>query len=353
MEDKDVPVTLKDIAKELNISTNAVSRALRNMPDIGPETTRQVHDMAQKMGYRKNLAASYLKTARSMTLGIMVPDICNPFFSQVYKGVEKVCTQKGYTIILSHTSRNPDKELARLESMISRGVDGIFIIPHMHNYSLDEKSNNPGIPYVWMLSMPMEKPATFVHCDDFEAGRLTAKHLYELGHRKYLLIFPPCNDISTSKERQAGFMSYIEEMGVPKSNVTLIECTGTRTDAYHVMREWLEHQPDSENLSASAISCYSDYMACGVYSALLEYGYRIPEDISVMGYDNTEYSDIMFPALTTIDLLPYDVGKHAARLMLDILQQESEEETTNPTQIVLTPKLVLRDSTRKTDTPKD
>ena len=102
MEDCAISVTLKEIAEELNISVNAVSRALRNMADIGPETIKRVYEAAQRLGYRKNLAASCLKTAKSMMLGIIIPDVCNPVFSYMYTGIEKVCSKNGYTLMLSN-----------------------------------------------------------------------------------------------------------------------------------------------------------------------------------------------------------------------------------------------------------
>ena len=103
-------VTLKDIADELNISTNAVSRALRNMPDISQETTSLVHQTAERLGYRKNIAASCLKTSKSMMFGIVVPDICNPVFSYMYKGIEKICSQTNYSLMLGNSNENPKEE---------------------------------------------------------------------------------------------------------------------------------------------------------------------------------------------------------------------------------------------------
>ena len=339
-------VTLRDIAEELNLSVNAVSRALRNMPDISAETTRQIHETAQRMGYRKNLAASYLKTARSMTLGIIIPDISNPVFSSMYKGIERVSGKLGYTLMLSNSGEKPQRETAQLDSMIAHGVDGVFIVPSIQSSTFYNQLEAAKIPYVILQRKVNEKQSNFVQSDDFEGGYLAAKHLCELGHRDFLLIFP--NDsISSAKERYNGFVSYLNEANIPEASVSKIECESTRDASYQLMREWLEEQPNHKSLSASAVFCFSDYVACGVYSAIAEYGLSIPEDLSVIGYDNNEYSDMLYPPLTTVDILSYDIGKHAARLMLDTLQNEASREEDNSTKVLISPKIIVRASTRR------
>ena len=127
----------------------------------------------------------------------------------------------------------------------------------------------------------------------------------------------------------------------------MLECGSSRDSGYEVMREWLENRPDHKALCVSAIFCFSDYVAYGVYNALAEYGLNVSDDVSVMGYDNNEYSEMISPALTTVDIFPYDIGKHAARIMLDILQSGQLKSTDNATRVILTPRLVARNSVKK------
>ena len=338
-------VTLKDIADELNISTNAVSRALRNMPDISQETTSLVHQTAERLGYRKNIAASCLKTSKSMMFGIAVPDICNPVFSYMYKGIEKICSQTNYSLMLGNSNENPKEENTMIDNMIAHGVDGIFIVPGKQSVSQYSQLSKTNIPYVVLQRKNFSSCASFVQSDDYEGGYLAAKHLYELGHREFVLIFPDMS-ISSSKDRYDGFVSYLSNQGLSADNISFLECNGTRADGYAVTVDWLRQQHTINKLSATAIFCFSDYIAYGVYSALSEHGLSIPEDISVVGYDNNEYSNIIYPALTTVDILPYDIGIHSAKLMLKLITEKSAPTPRNNTNIVISPKLIVRKSTQ-------
>lgn len=334
-------VTLKDIAEELNLSVNAVSRALRNMSDISPETTKLVQETAQRLGYRKNLAASYLRSAKSMMLGIIIPDICNPVFSYMYKSIEKKCMENNYTLMLGNSNENFKQETSMIENMVAHGVDGIFIVPSKESqpqYPVLEQAN---IPYVLLQRKNALNKKNFVQSDDYEGGYLAAEHLYSLGHRDFLLVFTNMR-ISSANERYNGFIAYLKENGLSQNNVQLLECDSTRAGGCECTKNWLKNQ-DVKNLSATAIFCFSDYIAYGVYSALFEYGLNVPQDVSVMGYDNNEYSAIIHPRLTTVDILPYDIGNHSAKMMLGLLTDKKTETDG----VVISPKLIVRSSTKE------
>ena len=337
-------VTLKDIAEELKLSVTAVSRALRNMPDIGKDTTQLVKETARRLGYKKNLAASYLKTARSMTLGVIVPDICNPVFSYMYKGIENKCREKKYTLMLGISNEDSESETTVIEGMLSRGVDGIFIVPGKDSEINSKLLSDAELPCVLLQRKGTGSPEYFVQSDDYEGGFLAAEHLYRSGHRKFLLVFADMR-ISSACDRYNGFVAFLQSMGVGSDAAELLECDGTRAGAYEAMEAWLENKSGAKVLPASAIFCFSDYIACGVYSALEKRGIGIPCDISVVGYDNNEYSGVMSPALTTVDLLPYDLGERAAEMMLKAIDGNF---AANDSPIVISPRMVIRDSTKST-----
>lgn len=335
-------VTLKDIADELNISATAVSRALRNMPDIGPETTSLVKETAARLGYRKNLAARYLKTNKSMMLGIVVTDICNPVFSSMYKGIEEVCVKTNYTLMLGNSNENSTEESAIISNMLDHGVDGIFLVPSMKNKSVLSQLKDARIPYVVLQRKFPGISANYVQSNDYEGGYLAAQHLYQLGHRSFLYVSAPMH-ISSSQERYNGFLAYLKENHLTEDSIQILGCDGTRAGSYKAVKKWLEQHSCLKDLEATAIFCFSDYMAYGVYSAIAKYHLRIPEDISVIGYDNNEYSDMTLPGLTTIDIHPYKIGRRAAEIMFELINQQNNED--ERLDVVISPKLVLRKST--------
>lgn len=345
-------ITLKDIAEELDVSVNTVSRALRNMPDIGQETTNLVKETALRLGYRKNLAASYLRTTKSMMLGIVVPDICNPVFSYMYKGIENICNETNYTLMLGNTNGNPKEENAVLSNMLNHGVDGIFLVPGMKNTQSHAQLEAANVPYVILQRKFPGLSTNFVQSNDYEGGYLTAQHLYQLGHRSFLYISASMY-ISSAQDRYNGFISYLKENNLTESAVQILECDSTKNGGYHAAKKWLEQQPNLNHLSATAIFCFSDYVAYGVYSAITKFNLRIPEDISVVGYDNNEYSDMIFPALTTVDMLPQKIGKQAAKIMLNLINNKNNDNADEHIEAVISPKFILRNSTRKISLEND
>ena len=333
-------VTLKDIAEELNVSINTVSRALRDMPDIGCETTSLVKETAIRLGYRKNLAASCLKTTKSMMLGIVVPDICKPVFSYMYKGIELACNETNYTLMLGNSNGHPEKEREILRNMLDHGVDGIFLVPGMKDGQVVELLKNAEIPYILLQRRYADAETNIVQSSDYEGGRLAAEHLYGLGHRSFLYISAPMY-ISSAKERYEGFATYLKQQGMSDSAIEVLEYDSTRNGGYQAAKAWLGCKNGS---SATAIFCFSDYMAYGVYAAITEAGLKVPEDLSVIGYDNNEYSEMIYPPLTTVDMLPFEIGLRSAEKMLVLL--DNKEEADESSETILSPKLILRESTK-------
>lgn len=345
-EENDVAITIKDIAEELGVSFNTVSRALRDMPDIGQDTTRLVKETAARLGYRKNFAASYLKTTKSMMLGIIVPDICNTVFSYMYKGIEKKCSETNYSLLLGNSNGNPEEESSILNNMLDHGVDGVFLIPNMKNTQSYTQLENARIPYVVLQRKFADLSTNLVQSNDYEGGYLAAEHLYQLGHRRFLYISAHLY-ISSALDRYNGFMAYLKEQNLDESVVQILECDSTRSGGYKAAKKWLEKQADLTDLSATAIFCFSDYVAYGVFSAIAKFNLRIPEDISVIGYDNNEYSDMTSPALTTVDILPYQIGKQASKIMFNLIQ--NKETINDHIEAVISPKLIVRNSTKQID----
>ncbi len=332
-------VTQKDIADKLNLSINTVSRALRGLPDISRETRASVLQKAKELGYRKNLAASRLRTNRSHVLGVAITDYGNPVMSELIRGAESVAKRAGFTLMLGSTNENKEDEKALIESMLAQGVDGILLLPSMLNEGLLDTIEQEGVPYVLAVRKYEGRVCNMVRSDDLGASAEVAQYLCGLGHREFLYV-SGLEYISSSRERYEGFCRGLAQNGLSSEHVRTIACDGSRADAYRVMRQWMEEQGGT--LPATAIFAFSDYVACGIYAALREKGIRVPEDVSIVGYDNNEFSHILVPALTTVDNHFYDIGRRAMGRLLAVLLRPDGKE---PKEYVNQPELVLRDST--------
>jgi LacI family transcriptional regulator len=337
-------VTLKDIAKELGVSVNTVSRALRDMSDISKETKTSVKQIADKLCYRRNISASYLRTKKSHIIGVVVPDICNPVFSGIFKGIELVCKKNGYNVMLGNSNENAVEEMSFISSMNDHGVDGILLIPSMKNSNIIRYMNKASIPFVILGRKFPDISTNLVVNDDALGGYLAAEHLYKIGHKEFIYLAGPMY-ISSSNERCTGFSSFLKEQSLPDNALQVYECDGTKTGGYQIMKEVLTKNDLAGKSHATAIFCFSDYVACGVYAALSESGIHIPDDISVIGYDNNDLSDIMSPALTTIDLYKFRLGHCAAELILDLLNNPTSKSSGQINQVIIPPSLIVRQST--------
>jgi LacI family transcriptional regulator len=336
--------TIRDIANELGVSVNTVSRALRDMPDISKETKANIKRTAEKLGYRKNFAASHLRTNKSHIIGMVVADISNPYFAGVIKGVEKVCKQAGYTIMLGNSNENKEEESAIISSMLNHGVDGILLVPSKRNSNILKQMTKANVPFVLLGRKFPDIPTNVVQSNDFNGGYLVAEHLFGLGHRKFIYLAGPMH-ISSSKERYDGFLSFLNEKHLPGNALQLLECDGTKMGGYQATKEILKHHTPGHNLPITAMFCFSDYVACGAYSALREADICIPKDISVVGYDNNDFSDIMFPALTTVDICKFNIGEYAAELIINLLDTSNQSNSDQLHQIIIQSYLIERKST--------
>lgn len=335
-------ITLKDIAKELNISQNTVSRALRDMPDIGSATTALVKETAARLGYQKNLAASRLRTNKSLLLGMVITDISNPVFASMIKGAEDTCLKTHYSLLFGNSNENKEEEHDIITNMLAHGIDGLLLVPSMKNETLLKKLSEENLPFVFLQRNFDDFEANCVRSDDYEGGYLAAKHLFSLGHRRFLYVAAPMH-ISSSTQRYDGFFAYLNEQGLSRDCISILECDGTRAGSAKAMHTWLAQFSGFSRIPATAIFCFSDYVAYGVYSALARHNLRIPEDFSVIGYDNTEYSDMTLPPLTTVDVRPYKIGEQAAALLLR--QINRDKACPFPYESVILPELVIRKST--------
>lgn len=330
-------VTLKDIAKEAGVSTNTVSCALRNSPRVSEPVKHKIKKIADRMGYTPNAAARALRIKRSHVIGVIVTDISNPVFGKMVKGIESAIQQKEYSILIGNTEEDSSMELKTLNSMIAKGVDGVIITPTQINTKALDMLKQANIPFILLGRRFKEYSANYVVCDDFRGGYIVGEYFVSKGHTQLIFINGP-EHISSSQEREEGFIKSLAKHRLKPQQVYHIK--PDIYEGYRLMREIL-----NSPLDFTGVFCFDDYTAFGVIKAIGEKGIRVPEDIAVIGCDNTEYAEMWGTGLTSVDFNESRTGELAAEQMMDFIEMHAgEQERAVVKQVILEPSLVVRGS---------
>lgn len=332
-------ITIKDIAKAAGVSHTTVSRALHDHPAISRETVAEIKRLAAKMGYVPSATARGLKTRRTRALGVIVSHIDDPFWSEVLQGIDEVLHPAGYSLFVAATHRDRQREKEVVQAMVQRGVDGVILCAPQFSPDQSRVMHAYGLPMVIVNNEGASDSPYLVYNDDRYGSHLLARHLITLGHRDIAYLGNEQGG-RTTIEREAGFREEMQAAGlvVPEQNVHLaLESTpaGGYAGAQYFLS--LARRP-------TAIMCYNDHLAVGVYSALHAAGLRIPGDISVVGYDDITMAAYLFPPLTTLRQFKRDLGASAADMMLRVLETRDLAEV-RPEKISFKGELVIRAST--------
>jgi len=333
-----MPVTLKDIARELGVSVVTVSKVLRNHTDIGPETRRRVWEKVRELNYRPNLAARALVTGRTMMMGLIVPDLVHPFFGEVAKGLSKVLRQRGYGLLISSSEENARLEQEEIEQMLARRVDCLIVASSQGSPDVLQTVQKQGTPVILLDRRLEGVQADFVGMDDVRAGELATEHLIQQGYRRIAHIRGP--EISTALGRLQGYRRALEKHQLEPVDRYVVGGWGADDRAveygYRAMKRLLSlaEPPD-------AVFCYNDPTALGAMKAALEEGARIPQDVALIGCGNLPYAELLRVPLSSIDQNSLGIGQLAARLALRRVQRKGPAE---PRSILLPPRLVARAS---------
>ncbi|UCE06637.1 MAG: LacI family DNA-binding transcriptional regulator [bacterium] len=331
-----MPVTIKDIATKAGVSVVTVSRALNDKPDISKTTKEHILKIAQELGYTPNSLAKSLVTRKTNTIGILVPDNLDPFYPEVVQGIADKCRERDYSIILCHTDGEADKELEYLRLIRSKRADGMIIYPVQNDNRYIEELKNSPIPFVFVGRHTDALDCDYVMNDNVHGAYLAVNHLLQKGHTNitYICAKPFA---SSGKERITGCKKAISEKGLPPNYLNVVTCEPKIESCYKAVKELI-----LQNEKSTAIFIWDDKLAIGALKAILEAGMRIPQDIAIVGYNDTEIARHLFPPLTTVRHASYQIGEIAARILLDRLDSDDILETK---QIVLKPELVVRKTT--------
>jgi DNA-binding LacI/PurR family transcriptional regulator len=326
------PVTTHDVARRAGVSQATVSQVLSGNPRarVAAATRERVLEVAEALGYRPNILARGLVSGRSYAIGVVVPDLTNPFFLDVVTGAERVAAEAGYAVLPGDTRENTAAR--RLEALRARQVDGVIIdgvgaaaLPHdalsgMKVVVVDEPSERwPGIA-----------------SDALAAGRLAAEHLLELGHRE-LAFIGPATDVHGFRMRERGFFQALRAAGVSLPHEWLRRAPSTVGGGQLAMKALL-----ASPRRPTAVFCGNDLMAMGALKAALKAGVDVPGSLSLLGCDDVEMASVVTPELSTIAIPARELGARAARLLLR--QLDGEEFVIRPARL-LPVRLVKRATT--------
>jgi LacI family transcriptional regulator, galactose operon repressor len=338
---KSKQVTIKDIASELNISASTVSRALKDHPYINSATKKQVINLAEKLNYTPNSLASGLRSQRTNTIGVIIPEIVHFFFSTVIAGIQEVANNAGYTIMICQSNESYEREVLDTKALMTHRIDGLLVSFSNETINFDHfrEVKKKNIPIVFFDRTIKELDASNVIVTDYEGGRKATKHLLEQGCRRIAHLAGP-KHLNISKERQQGYLDALEEFGLVPEQEYVQECGEYKEDGYKCTKRLLRlaNPPD-------AIFANSDMAAFGAMQAIKDFGLRVPDDIAIIGFSNWQFSEMIEPQLSTISQPGIDIGRLAMRLLLDELN--SKDEVVKHITKVLPVELIVRGSSLK------
>jgi len=331
-------VRLKDIARDLNVSVITVSKAIRGKSDISEATRGRVLTRMKELDYQPNMMARSLVTGRSFIVGLIVPDLVNPFFAELAKSVGGALRTQSYGLIVASSEDDAAIEQSEIRMMLARGVDALLIASCQTKIQGFRAGKGRTTPYVLLDRRIADGRSNFVGTDDYAGGRLATEHLIGLGRRRLAYLGGPA--LSPPADRFRGFSAVLRDNGITVRAAWVlanadVESSGDSA-GYGMMQELLARRS-----RPNGVFCHNDVVAIGAMKATLDAGLRIPRDIAFVGFDNVRYSKFLQIPLTSVDQATGQLGAAAAGLALDLIAKRASK----PKTILLAPSLVVRQST--------
>ncbi|WP_077289083.1 MULTISPECIES: LacI family DNA-binding transcriptional regulator [unclassified Thermosipho (in: thermotogales)] len=322
---------IKEVAKKAGVSISTVSRVLNNSAPVSEELKKRVKKAIEELGYYPSNIAKGLRKGRTGTIGFILPDITNPFFANIVRGAEDYLRKKGYNLILCNSDQDRKQETELLKILISKHIDGLLFTGTGSSNPLLVEKIRKGLKVVFLDRIFEEINSSYVIVDNKIGMNLLLDYLIDVGHRSFIFI-------NGNKETFSAKIRY--EAFTERARTEKLEFkhyfTEFSYEAGYKKAKRLKGLPD-------AILCGNDLIAYGVIDALEEKGYKVPEDVSVTGFDDIPFSKHFKPPLTTVYQPMYEMGRKSAKLLLEII----EEKKVSNKGIVLLPKLVIRESTKE------
>jgi len=333
-------VTIKDIAKELGISASTVSRALKDHPDISSKTKEAVNKLAKEWHYKPNAVALSLRHSKTNIIGVIIPEIVHHFFSSVISGIEEIANKAGYNVMMFQSNESFEREIANVQALLSSRVDGVLVSmsKETKDFSHFKELRDNGIPIVFFDRVCNELSSDNVIVDDFAGAFAAVEHLINIGCKRIAHLSAP-QHMLLGQNRLKGYRQALLKHKMPIDEDLIIKC-----DSYE---ESIELTPELLKLSTppDAIFAVNELTAAGALTAVKKVGFRVPEDISIVGFTDGLVSRTTDPNLTTLEQHGYEVGLKASELLVGRIK-EGDMDYEPVTKVVKT-NLIVRGSTKK------
>lgn len=310
-------VTLKDIAKQTGFSVNTVSRVLRDKPEIAENTRHTILEAAQSMGHVRNMLASSLRSGVTHTIAVILGDVSNPHFAIMMSEIEHYARRHGYSTFLLNTDEDEQLEALAIENALKQNVDGIILCPTQKSTQNVMYLQKNGIPFVLIGRRFTELSTNYVVCNDEQGGYLATKYLISAGHREVLLLGGP-SYISSAVERKQGYLrAHAEEKVLPRKEL-MVEVPITASGCAKAIDRLM-----LKKISFSAVFAFSDIIAWKTWACLEQHGLRVPQDVSMIGFDYI-HSRLELPfQLTSVSSHKRRMSTTAVDILLEAIQKEN------------------------------
>jgi LacI family transcriptional regulator/LacI family repressor for deo operon, udp, cdd, tsx, nupC, and nupG len=328
--------TLKDVAREADVSVSTVSRVFNNPEKVRPDTRRDVREAADALGYQPSRVARRLRLEQGEAnlIGLVIPDIQNPFFADVTRGVEDVARDNDYALIISNSDEDPDKQKLAVDTLKTEDVDGVIVPPVSATDPEVRRLLDSGIAVVCVDRRIESERVDVIVSDNRQGAYEAVSHLIDLGHERIAFI-GGIPRISTSTERREGYERALREHGLRVDPDLIKEGDSRRERGTYLTNDLLDLDDPP-----TAIFTGNNLTTLGALSAIVVRGLSVPEDVALVGYDDIPWAMALNPPPTVVDQPGYEMGRRAARTLLDRLANPNR----SPTTVTLQPKLIVRQS---------
>ncbi len=331
-------ITIKDLARKLNLSTSTISRALRGLPDVNPATKRKVRKLAEELNYEPNSVALSLVTKRTHIVGIIIPGFIIHFYSSAISAIQEALTESGYNVMICQSGERYQTEINNIHTLLSSRVDGIIcsLSRETQDISHLKQIQQKGIPLIMFNRVSKELNVSKVQVNDYGGARDAVEHLVDQGYKRIAHIAGP-STLQISTNRLNGYLDILKKHGLPVEEELIVRSDFTMESGIQCTRKLLSlpEPPD-------AIFVVCDSAAFGAMKIIKEMGLQIPNDVGIVGFTNEPLAELIDPSLTTVSQPTYEIGQTTAQLFLEQIRLEPEDRF--PETRILKSELIVRKS---------